>query len=236
MKLSNDALDSGQDGALPVSTQDLKPRQDSAKPVTATVPPAGPIVLRLEPFLELTSDLLLKLSSQNDSLRLERNAEGELEILPPTSTDTGNQNFNINVDFGIWARGNGTGVPFDSSTGFTLPNGAVRSPDVSWILRSRLAELTEEQRTGFWRICPDFVIEIRSGSDTLGSLQRKMEEYIANGTRLGWLIDSVDQRKRVYVYRPGAEVEVLEAPESISGDPELPGFTLDLKPIWEPGF
>ena len=155
--------------------------------------------------------------------------------MPPTSTDTGNQNFNINVDFGNWARRDGTGVPFDSSTGFTLPNGAVRSPDASWILRSRLTALTGEQRTGFWRIAPDFVIELRSGSDTLGSLQRKMAEYIANGVKLGWLIDPLDPRRRVYIYRPDTPVEILEHPESLSGEPELPGFDLDLKPVWEPG-
>ena len=130
----------------------------------------------------------------------------------------------------------GPALPFGSSVGFTLPNGAVRSPDASWILRSRLAALTGEQRTGFWRIAPDFVIELRSGSDTLGSLQRKMAEYIANGVKLGWLIDPLDPRRRVYIHRPDTPVEILEHPESLSGEPVLPGFTLDLKPVWEPGF
>ena len=218
-----------------MTTQTAKPQQDTAE-IQAQPEPYGPIVLRLDPAVQLTDDLLAALSSQNDALRLERNAQGELEILPPTAPTTGNQNFNINVDFGIWARGDGTGVPFDSSTGFTLPNGAIRSPDASWILRSRLEELTEEQKEGFWHICPDFVIEIRSGSDRLRRIQRRMEEYIANGTRLGWLIDSVGRRHRVYVYRPGTEVEVLERPETISGEPVLPAFTLDLQPIWEPGF
>ena len=219
-----------------MTTQELKPRQDSAEAEKALVPPLGPIVLRLAPLLEITDDVLLKLSSLNDPLRLEKNAEGELEILPPTSTDTGNQELNSATDLMVWARSDGTGVAFGPTAGFTLPNGAVRSPDASWILRSRLAALTEEQRTGFWRIVPDFVIELRSSSDTLAGLQRKMAEYMENGTRLGWLIDSVDQRQRVYVYRPGSEVEVLEWPESISGDPELPGFVLDLAPVWEPGF
>ena len=112
----------------------------------------------------------------------------------------------------------------------------MRSPDASWVLKSRLAELTEEQKSGFPHICPDFVIELRSGSDTLRGLQRKMAEYIANGTRLGWLIDSLDPMQRLYIYRPGVEVEVLDGLESVSGEPELPGFVLDLQFIWEQTF
>ena len=135
-----------------------------------------------------------------------------------------------------WARADGRGVAFGSSAGFTLPNRALRSPDASWILKTRLAELTDEQKRGFSRICPDFVIELRSSSDRLSALRRKMEEYIENGVRLGWLIDPLDPLRRVYVYRPGAEVEILERPETLSGEPELPGFTLDLKPVWEPPF
>ena len=202
----------------------------------ALTPSFGPIVLRLEPLLEITDDVLLQLSSLNDALRLEKNAEGNLEILPPTSTDTGNQELSSGADLMVWARSDGTGVAFGADAGFTLPNGAVRAPDASWILKSRLAELTEEQRRGFWPISPDFVIELRSSSDTLLNLQRKIEEYIDNGTRLGWLIDPLDSQRRVYIYRPCVEVEVLDAPESISGEPELPGFILDLQPIWEPGF
>ena len=198
--------------------------------------PYGPIVLRLGSVGQLTDDLLLELSSLNDTLRLERNAEGELEILPPTFSTTGNQNAGLTVDLGNWNKEDGTGVVFDSSTGFTLPNRAVRSPDASWVLKSRLAALTGEQRQRFWHIAPDFVIELRSSSDTLRGLQRKLEEYIANGVRLGWLIDPMDPLRRVYIYRPNADVEILEGPESLSGEPELPGFTLDLKAIWEPGF
>ena len=216
-----------------MTTQSIKPRQD---PTQAQPEPYGPIVLRLHPAVELTDDLLAALSSQNDALRLERNARGELEILPPTQPVTGNQNWNINIELGLWARSDGRGVGFDSSTGFTLPNGAVRSPDASWILKTRLAELAETLKQGFWPISPDFVIELRSSSDTLRSVQRKMEEYIASGVRLGWLIDSLDSRRRVYIYRPGAGVEILEGPESLSGEPELPGFNLNLQRIWEPGF
>ena len=136
-----------------------------------------------------------------------------------------------------WAEGDGTGEAFDSSAGFTLPNGAVRSPDASWVLKSRLSELPDEQKQhGFALISPDFVVELRSPSDSFAAVRRKMEEYIENGVRLGWLIDTMDIRRRVYVYRPGAEVEVLEGPDSLSGDPELPGFTLDLQFIWERSF
>ena len=214
-----------------MTTQAAKPQRDTAQTETY-----GPIVLRLHPAVQLTNDLLASLSSQNDALRLERNTKGELEILPPTHGTTGNQNFGINVDLGVWARADGTGLGFDSSTGFDLPNGSNRSPDVSWVLKSRLGELTEEEKSGFLPVCPDFVIEVRSSSDTLSNLQRKMKEYIENGARLGWLIDSIDRRRRVYIYRPGSQVEVLERPESISGEPELPGFILNLQTIWEPGF
>ena len=216
-----------------MTTQTTKSRQEQTQ---AQPEPYGPIVLRLGPLAQLTDDLLAELSSLNDTLRLERNANGELEILPPTRPITGNRNFNINVDLGLWVREDGRGLCFDSSTGFTLPNGAVRSPDASWILRSRLAELSDEQKEGFWHISPDFVIELRSSSDSLVAVQRKMDEYIANGVRLGWLIDPLDPQRRVYVYRPGMDVEILERPESLSGEPELPGFILDLNSIWEPGF
>lgn len=221
-----------------MTTQGVKPRQAStqAEPDTVLVPPLGPIVLRLDSIVELTDDVLLELSSLNDTLRLEKNAKGELEILPPTQPVTGNQNANLTADLTVWARGDSRGVAFDSNSGFTLPNGAIRSPDASWILKNRLSELTEEQRQGFWPISPDFVIELRSSSDTLTGVRRKMAEYIANGVRVGWMIDPLDPQRRVYIYRPGAEVEILEAPDSLSGEPELPGFTLDLKPIWEPGF
>ena len=219
-----------------MTTQGVKPRQDSTQAQSTPVEPVGPIVLRLGPVGQLTDDVLLELGSLNDTLRLEKNADGDLEILPPTSPTTGSQNSTINLDLGIWARNDGTGIVFDSNAGFTLANGAVRAPDTSWILKNRLAELTQEQRRGFWPIAPDFVIELRSSSDTLRSLQRKMEEYIANSVRLGWLIDPLDPLRRVYVYRPGAEVEILDGPETLSGDPELPGFTLGLGPVWEPAF
>jgi Uma2 family endonuclease len=220
-----------------MTTQSLKPRQGSAQTDAVLVEPLGPIVLRLDPIVQLTNDVLAELSSLNETLRIEKNAEGELEVLPPGNITAGNQNSLINRRLGNWAEEDGTGEVFDSSSGFTLPNGAIRGPDASWVLKNRLAELTDEEKIrGFARISPDFVVELRSNSDSLSSVRRKMEEYVENGVRLGWLIDPLDPQHRVYIYRPGAEVEILEAPESLSGDPELPGFTLDLKPVWEPAF
>src|SRR5262249_49583803 len=126
-----------------------------------------------------------------------------------------------------------TGVVFDSSAGFTLPNGATRSPDVAWVKRSRLATLTAEQKRKFLPLSPDFVVELRSPSDRLASLQEKMEEYVANGTRVGWLIDT--ETRRVYVYRPGSAVDCVDNPPTLSGEPLLAGFSLDLRAIWDPG-
>ena len=195
---------------------------------------ADPLTIRLEPAICMTEKQFAEFCAQNSELRIERTAKGALEIMPPTSIDTGNLNFKVVVQFGNWAMQDGRGYGFDSSTGFTLPNGAIRSPDVSWVLRSRLDALTEDERKGFGHICPDFVIEIRSASDRLSTLQAKMQEYIDNGARLGWLIDPIG--RRAYVYRPGAAVEVLDAPQTLSGDPELAGFALDMGAIWEPAF
>ena len=220
-----------------MTTQSRELQQASVQtvPEPAGPEPYGPIVLKLAPALELTDEQLLEICSLNDDIRIERNSLGQLELMPPTSGDTSNQNFDIITDLGIWVRADGTGVGFESNAGFTLPNGAMRSPDAAWILRDRWEALPRAERRRFPHICPDFVIELRSGSDRLRTAQAKMEEYIANGARLGWLIDPVDPRQLIYVYRPDTPVEVLEAPESISGDPELPGFTLDLKPVWEAG-
>ena len=210
--------------------------QTAARPAreSADAEGADPLTIWLEPAICLTEEQFVEFCAQNRELRIERTAEGALEIMPPAFSVTGNQNASVTTDLTIWARQDGSGYAFDSSAGFTLPNGAVRSPDSSWVLRSRLDALTDEDRDGFWRICPDFVIEIRSSSDRLSTLQAKMREYIDNGARLGWLVDPIG--RRAYVYRPGAAVEVLDAPQTLSGDPELAGFTLDLSAIWEPAF
>ncbi len=189
-----------------------------------------PIVLRLSPVIEFTDAQFVAFCELNDDVRIERTAGGELEIMPPTGMYSGDQNSEINMQLRVWARRDATGNAFDSSTGFTLPNGAMRAPDAAWIPKSRLAELATDDKRGFGHICPDFVVELRSGSDSLSKLRAKMDEYMENGARLGWLIDP--QNRRVYVYRTGSEVEILENPDSVAADPELDGFTLKLMDIW----
>ncbi len=166
----------------------------------------------------------------NPDLRIERNAEGEVIVMPPAFADTGNRNFKISGQLFVWAEADGTGEAFDSSSGFTLPNGATRSPDAAWILSDRWNALSAEQQASFAPIAPDFVVELRSSSDTLVSLQEKMEEYIANRVRLGLLIDR--KNCKVHVYRVGQAIEVLDQPEVVSCGPELPGFGLKMAKIW----
>ena len=199
-------------------------------------PPFGctPTELRFEPAIALTEEQFAAFCAQNRDMRIELTAEGVLEIMPPTYSITGSQNADITVELGIWARRDGTGVFFGPTAGFRLPNRAIRAPDASWVLRSRLAALTDEDKNRFIPICPDFVVELRSTTDRLSVLQAKMAEYMANGARLGWLIDPI--ARRVYVYRPNAPVEVLDAPDTLSAEPELAGFALNLTPIWAPAF
>lgn len=166
----------------------------------------------------------------NSDLRIERTSSGEVVIMPPAFSDTGNRNGKAFQQLANWADQDGTGETFDSSAGFTLPNGATRSPDASWIKLERWDALTAEQKASFAPICPDFVIELRSASDSLIRLQEKMQEYMTNGASLGWLIDR--KSRTVYLYRPDCEPEALENAETISGDPELPGFVLRLAKIW----
>jgi Uma2 family endonuclease len=189
-----------------------------------------PLVLRLRPVLDLSDDQLLALCEINHELRIERNVKGELLIMPPTGGETGDRNSEINFQLRGWAKRDGTGTAFDSSTGFRLPNGAMRAPDAAWVPHARLVDISHEERRKFLPLCPDFVIELRSPTDALRDVRAKMEEYLANGARLGWLIDPGP--RHVYVYRPGAPVERLESPDTISGDPVLPEFVLDLREIW----
>lgn len=178
----------------------------------------------------LTKEQFALLCQENPDLRFELTAQQELIIMPPTGSETGWRDSRLNLRLAIWAETEGTGLTFGSSTGFTLPNGAIRSPDASWIRQERWNALTKEQRVGFAPICPDFVIELRSPTDRLSELQAKTEEYIDNGARLGWLIDPID--KRVYVSRPGQPVEILDDPMTLSGDPVLPGFVLHVQELW----
>ena len=190
-----------------------------------------PIVLRLHPVIQLTEEEFATFCEQNDELRIERRCTGELELMSPTKGYTGNHEAEVVRQLGNWTRRDGRGVFFGPTAGFTLSNGAMRSPDASWILKSRLAEMTPEDENRFMPICPDFVVEVRSITDRLRILQDKMEEYMENGARLGLLIDPL--QKRVHIYRPGARVEVYENPDAISSDPELPGFKLNMNDIWE---
>jgi len=189
-----------------------------------------PLVLRMRPAVELTEDQFFELCQINHELRIERTAEGDLLLMTPAGGGTGAREADITAQLVVWAKRDGTGTAFSPSAGFTLPNGAVRAPDASWMPRSRLDEISAEAWEKFIPACPDFVLELRSPSDRLADLQAKMREYLANGARLGWLLDPLP--RHVYIYRPDAPVERLEAPETLAGDPVLPGFILELREIW----
>ena len=190
-----------------------------------------PFVLHLGALSKKLDDAdFYELCQANQDWRIERTSDGDIIVMPPTGGETGRRNFDLSVSFGSWARADGTGVGFDSSTVFSLPNGAKRSPDLAWVRLSRWNALTAEQRRGFPPLCPDFVIELRSHTDSLSALMDKMQEYISNGAALGWLIGPME--RKVYVYRPQTEVECLEDPASISGGELLESFTLDLAEVW----
>ena len=199
---------------------------------TATVDSAVfPIVLNFRELTDtISDDRFESFCRQNPDVEMEMTKEGELVIIPPTGGRTGNRNFSLIVVFGNWLEKDGNGVGFDSSTVFKLPNGAKRSPDLSWVKNERWEKLTDEDQEKFPPICPDFVIELRSKSDSLKNLQNKMNEYIENGASLGWLIDPWE--KKVHVYRPNAEIEILENPKQVSGEPLLKGFALNVRKIW----
>ncbi len=179
---------------------------------------------------QLTPRQFERICQEYSELRLELTSTGELIVMPPTGSLTGTRNSNLTYQLETWARKNATGVCFDSSTLFTLPNNAIRSPDASWARRERWDFLSQREKERFAPICPDFVMELRSRTDRLPVLFDKMAEWIANGASLGWLIDP--STRRVYIYRPNEEVVVLENPESVSGEPLLPGFELRTTDLW----
>jgi Uma2 family endonuclease len=188
------------------------------------------ITLNLNSIIKLTSEQFYQLCEENPDVKLERNAKGELIVMPPTGGETGKSNSTANAQIWTWNDRTELGEVFDSSTGFTLPTKADRSPDVSWVEKSRWSALTPEQREKFIPLCPDFVIELVSPSDSLKKTQEKMQEYMENGCRLGWLIN---RKKREFeIYRPGQDVEVLQSPLTLSGENVLPGFVLNLQKIW----
>ena len=180
--------------------------------------------------IKLTDEQFYQLCINNRDLRLEMNANGDLLIMPPTGGETGNRNIEIAYQLQAWSRQNKTGIAFDSSTGFKLPNNANRSPDAAWIPLAKWNSLTAIEKQRFIPLCPDFAIELLSPSDRLDKTQEKMLEYLDNGMLLGWLINR--QQQRVEIYRQGKEIEIWNAPSSLSGENILPGFVLDLQLIW----
>ncbi|MBD0325206.1 MAG: Uma2 family endonuclease [Pyrinomonadaceae bacterium] len=191
-----------------------------------------PLVLHFQPILNRLSDeAFYEFCRANDEWRIERTAEGDIIIMPPTGGKTGIRNFKLITQFGNWVEAAGTGKGFDSSTVFTLPNGAQRSPDLAWVSNKRWQALTAEQQEKFPPLCPDFVAELRSRTDALKTLQAKMQEYIDNGAQLGWLLDPLE--RQVHVYRAGRSVEILDNPQSVSGEQVLSGFTLDVQSLWD---
>ena len=209
---------------------------ETASPERDNVGLPNPLLLDVS-SLELTDRQLEQISAANDGLQVELTAKGELVIMPPTGHPGSERETELTVRVGIWAKQDGTGVAYGASAGFRLPNGAVYCPDVSWVARERRAAWLSEQegkreedRETFPGLCPDFVLELRSRTQTLVSQQRKMAEYIENGARLGWLIDDI--RRQVHIYRPGEPPEILEDPAMVSGEPVLPGFELNVQEIW----
>lgn len=174
--------------------------------------------------LRVTHEEFEKLCQDNPELRLELTANGELIVMAPAGWESSERNLNLATDIAIWNRQTDLGKVFDSSGGFTLPNGAVKSPDVTWVEKSKFANISRS--VAFPEVVPDFVIELRSMTDSLKTLREKMEEYRSNGVRLGWLINP--QQQQVEIYRFGQEVEILESPTTLSGEDVLPGFMLDL--------
>ncbi len=191
-------------------------------------------VIRLPETSRRDPDWFFDFCQVNEHLQVERNAQGEIQIMAPPASEIGYREGEAFHELRLWAGQDGTGIAFNSNTGFVLPNGANRSPDAAWVKRSRLARLSAEQKKKFLPLCPDFVIEVRSPSDRLARLQEKMEEYRENGACLGWLIDP--QQRKVHIYRPGLPVEKLNHPKRVKGDPELPGFVMELSQIWKPDF
>jgi Uma2 family endonuclease len=184
----------------------------------------------LELKINLTDEQFWQLCRDNDDLQFERTATGELIIMSPTGSETGERNADLIFQLQAWNRQYKLGKVFDSSSGFKLPNGADRSPDASWIKLDRWNALTSEEKERFAPLCPDFVVELMSPNDSLAKTRNKLQEYMDNGAKLGWLINR--KQKQVEIYRPQEQPEILTNPETVSGVDVLPGFILDLSTIW----
>jgi len=202
---------------------------------TLTARPSSiPLSLDLEKMVDFDGDRFFDLCQRNRELRIEKTAQGEIVMMSPAGGRTSSRNSIITRQLVEWSERESSGAAFDSSGGFELPNGAVRSPDAAWVELDRLRDLASGQEERFLPLCPTFVVELRSPSDALDSIRKKMEEYVENGARLGWLIEP--RSRRVHVYRPGKEVETLASPREVSAEPELRGFVLQLKRVWDPGW
>lgn len=192
---------------------------------------SSPLILHFPSSMPMTDEQFFDFCQENRDLRIERNQFGDISIMSPTGSETGNREFNIAVQLGVWSEQDGTGIGFSSSTDFKLSTGAERSPDAAWIKLERWNTLTPEQQKKFAPICPDFVIELRSASDNLQPLKDKMQEYMQEpGIQLSLLIDR--KNRHVYIYRPGQIEEYLENPNTVSCEPVLPGFVLQMGKIW----
>ena len=189
------------------------------------------LTLNLQSLMEITDEQFYQLCHANRDLKFERTAKGEILVMAPTGSETGGRNAGLTAQLWFWNQQTRLGKSFDSSTGFRLPNGADRSPDAAWVRRDRWDALTAAQKRKFAPICPDFVVELCSPNDDIEDVQAKMSEYLANGIRLGWLIDP--ETRRIEIYRSSQPVEILHNPATISGEDVLPGFILDLQPIFE---
>ena len=188
--------------------------------------------IRIQPARRMSDDEYYRFCAANPDLRIERTAEGEIVIMPPTGGATSNRNMDLSSQLQVWTKRDGRGRAFDSNGEFILPSGAARSPDASWVLRSRLAKLTPEQKEQFPPLCPDFVVELRSPSDRLPRVQAKMREWLDNGAKLGWLIDP--KTRSVYIYRPGQTTERLVNPHRVEGERPIDSFVLEMADIWNP--
>jgi Uma2 family endonuclease len=190
-----------------------------------------PLPIRLRPQAPMSDEELLRFYAANDGLRVERDANGEIVVMTPAGGKTGKKNTDVIIDLGLWNRQTDRGVAFESNTGFTLPDGSMLSPDAAWIERRRWIALSEGDQERFVPLCPDFVIELRSSSDSPTNLRTRMQQWISNGAQLAWLIDPIE--KNVWVYRPGQEPEVHHYPSSVQGDGIMAGFELVMARIWE---
>jgi Uma2 family endonuclease len=190
----------------------------------------APIVLNLKPFVELSDGQFYELCQNHRDLKFERTAQGELVIGTPVGGESGSREADLISDLVHWNRQTQLGKVFSSSTCFKLPNEADRSPDAAWVAQEKWNQLTPEQQKKFPPLCPDFVIELRSESDALEPLQQKMQEYLDNGLRLGWLVNPQD--RQVEIYRPSQSKRVLQNPQQVDGEDVLPGFVFDLSILW----